>query len=77
MSISFGLVVTVFAELYGGLTPAEADSMWIMKRALLQPAIYTPGNDTTGTFGESTSFPNITVQRGWWFSAHEQWKVVW
>ena len=67
-----GELMSVFAELYGGLTTDEANTMWINKRPLLQPAVYTPGNDTaTG----STSFPNITVERGWWYSAHEKWKV--
>jgi hypothetical protein len=40
------------------------EKMWVYKRELLQAVKYhTPSGP-------------ITVQRGWWFSSHEQWKYL-
>ena len=43
----------------------ERDLMWIEKRAMLQAVNYT-----------TEAGRNITVQRGFWFSAHENWKLA-
>jgi hypothetical protein len=52
-----GELIAVFGELYGGLTPAEADAMWTMKRGKLQATTYVPP--------AGTGFGNITVQKGY------------
>ena len=73
-----GELLSVFAELYGGLTPAQADAMWVMKRAKLQSTEYAPPATfrPLGRDGKPQGpLPNITVERGWWFSSHEKWKV--
>lgn len=55
-------------ELYG-YTMEERNRIWIYKRARLVRAEYN-------TSIESTNFTpkQVTVQRGFWFSSHEQWK---
>jgi len=45
--------------------PAERDLLWVVKRPMLQ-AVQWP---------VSPGGPTLTVQRGYWFSAHEQWKT--
>lgn len=50
------------------LDAATKDLMWIQKRAKLQAASLPQSAATTS--GPKT----ILTQRGWWFSAHEQWK---
>lgn len=44
----------------------ERELMWTVKAAKLQPANYS-----VASLGK-----NITVQKGWWFSAHETWKYL-
>eukprot|EP00042_Codosiga_hollandica_P019315 m.59418 g.59418 ORF g.59418 m.59418 type:complete len:517 (-) comp49239_c0_seq4:61-1611(-) len=44
--------------------PEERELMWIGKRSMLQAVNYT-----------THSGENITVQRGFWFSSHENWKL--
>ena len=46
-------------------SPQERELMWIGKRAMLQAVNYTTADGA-----------NITVQRGFWFSAHENWKLA-
>ncbi|EGG13816.1 hypothetical protein DFA_11577 [Cavenderia fasciculata] len=60
-----GELLTVFMDLYSQWDSiSERDQLWINKRNLLQNATFsTPSGD-------------ITVQRGWWFSSHEQWKYL-
>lgn len=62
--------------------PAERELLWIVKRPMLQAVNYTgptPAADhalrsaTEGGAATSLS-PTITVARGFWFSAHENWK---
>ncbi|EGC39213.1 hypothetical protein DICPUDRAFT_75224 [Dictyostelium purpureum] len=42
----------------------QREQMWINKRGLLKSIEF------------STPKGNITVQKGWWFSSHEQWKYL-
>lgn len=48
------------------LTPTDKSALWTTKRPLLQSVDY----NTRGGVGP------ITVQRGYWFSSHEQWKLL-
>lgn len=62
-----GETLTVLLDLFGSWSSeAERDQLWVVKRPLLQAVNYT----VPGAPGP------ITVQRGWWFSAHEQWKTM-
>lgn len=57
-----GELFTVFCDLFCGWnSTAERDQIWVNKRAKLQPVTY---------------HMVITTQKGWWFSAHEQWKIL-
>lgn len=49
---------------FGYNSSVEPDKIWVQKRALLQSTVY------------QSKQGNITVQRGWWFSSHEQWKYL-
>ena len=53
-----------FLGLYGNISQAEDDKIWQKKMAKIQVAEYR------------TPFGNITTQKGWWFSAHEIWKLI-
>lgn len=57
-----GELFAVFLDLYSNISNRE--DIWVAKRAKLQSVTY-----------DSVSGP-ITVQRGWWFSSHEQWKYL-
>lgn len=50
------------------LSGTELRQLWLNKRIKLQRATYKPTGATTGSA--------VAVQRGWWFSAHEQWKYL-
>lgn len=50
---------------FGGLSPSEKEAIWTAKRPKLESVEYQMGD--TGP---------ITVQKGFWFSSHEQWKVL-
>jgi hypothetical protein len=52
-------------------TGASPDSVWIWKRGKLSAVNYTVPAASAPT-GVDTQ---ITVERGWWFSGHEKWKV--
>ncbi|KAM9972183.1 hypothetical protein ACTFIW_003540 [Dictyostelium discoideum] len=61
-----GELLVVFMDLFCQWPSEEArDQIWINKRALLQSVEFNTHSNT-----------NITVQRGWWFSSHEQWKYL-
>ncbi|KAH3766789.1 GPI anchored protein [Pelomyxa schiedti] len=45
--------------------PSEKEDMWVLKRKKLQKVEFSTPSDGT-----------ISVTRGWWFSAHEQWKYL-
>ncbi|KYQ92213.1 hypothetical protein DLAC_07059 [Tieghemostelium lacteum] len=58
-----GELLTVFMDLFCEWnSTAERDQLWINKRAMLQNVQF------------ETPLGNLTVQKGWWFSSHEQWK---
>jgi len=60
-----GELLTVFMDLFCQWPSEQAlDQVWINKRNLLQSATF------------STPKGDITVQKGWWFSSHEQWKYL-
>ena len=61
-----GELFTVYAYLYANWTGwDDRQWLWLRKRAKLQAAtLAVPG------------YGNITTQRGFWFSAHEQWKYL-
>lgn len=65
-----GELFTDFVYLFcDDLNATEKELVWINKREMLQsvdlPVMTASGNKV-----------NITVQRGFWFSAHEQWKYL-
>ncbi|KXT07217.1 hypothetical protein AC578_2453 [Pseudocercospora eumusae] len=47
------------------LSSSDRDALWLKKRAKLQATTYQDAN-----------IGPITVQKGYWFSSHEQWKVL-
>jgi hypothetical protein len=60
-----GELFAVFMDLYSQWpNQTDRDSVWVAKRAKLQSVTYTSGSGP------------ITVQRGFWFSSHEQWKYL-
>lgn len=60
-----GEMMAVFMYLYSSsLTASDRQQMWINKRPKLKAVTYD------STFGP------ITVQEGFWFSSHEQWKYL-
>ncbi len=66
-----GELFTDFVYLFcGDLNETEKELIWINKRGMLQRVnlpVQLPFTNTS---------VNITVQRGFWFSAHEQWKYL-
>jgi len=60
-----GELFAFFLDLYASWPdPNEKEKIWVYKRTKLQAVNYT------------TPDGPITVQRGWWFSSHEQWKYL-
>jgi hypothetical protein len=58
----FTWIITLLAK--DKFTQKEIDYIWADKRRMLQPAsLYVRGPCV-----------NITVEKGYWFSSHEQWK---
>jgi len=62
-----GEMMTVFMDFYCDWSGREMErpQLWVVKRPMLQVAEYAI--DATRS---------ITVQKGYWFSAHEQWKYL-
>jgi len=62
-----GEMMTVFMDFYCDWSGREAErqQLWVVKRPMLQVAEYA-----------IDSTRSITVQKGYWFSAHEQWKYL-
>eukprot|EP01012_Entosiphon_sulcatum_P042783 TRINITY_DN5687_c0_g1_i1.p1 TRINITY_DN5687_c0_g1~~TRINITY_DN5687_c0_g1_i1.p1 ORF type:complete len:527 (-),score=79.40 TRINITY_DN5687_c0_g1_i1:42-1601(-) len=61
-----GELFTVFIDLFGQWAgDDERNQLWVAKRAKFQKAEYQLPDGSS-----------ITVQRGWWFSSHEQWKLL-
>lgn len=69
-----GETMTQLLYLYAIWTDDEAgrELLWIKKRALFERVDYV----IPSPFSDGKSNKNITVQRGWWFSTHEQWKTL-
>lgn len=68
-----GELFTVMAYLFSNdLNATEKELLWIQKRPLLQAANLSANICRNSTCRKA----NITTQRGWWFSAHEQWKYL-
>lgn len=69
-----GELFTVMAYLFSeDLNETEKEQLWINKRAMLQVS-ELPVRACDGP--SNCSNTNITVQKGFWFSAHEQWKYL-
>ncbi len=60
-----GELFTWWLYFYGGLSDADKDLLWEVKRPQLVSAEYQIGK-----------IGPITVQKGFWFSSHEQWKLL-
>ncbi|KAK4561672.1 hypothetical protein LTR86_004351 [Recurvomyces mirabilis] len=58
---------------FGGLGEGEREAIWVAKRGQLVSVEYQYQSNNSQTGSGSTP---ITVQKGFWFSAHEQWKVL-
>jgi hypothetical protein len=82
-----GELVTWWLYFYGNLSATEMDELWAVKRPQLRSVEYTGSNvntssaqsiavNYTGLPVVSDTIGPITVQEGFWFSAHEQWKVL-
>lgn len=50
---------------FGNLSRTEQEAIWVVKRPQLVRVDYN-----------STRYPPITVQKGFWFSSHENWKFM-
>ena len=61
-----GEAFTVLLDLFAPLSPSERAQLWASKRPQLQPVAYA----------SAAAGGRITAQRGWWFSAHENWKAA-
>jgi len=62
-----GELMAFFMDLFGEWeNPIDRELIWVNKRKKLQPVDYWV----------QQMHANITVQRGFWFSAHEQWKYM-
>ena len=60
-----GELFTWWLYFFGGLSDADREALWFAKRTQLVSVDY----DLNG-------IGPITVQKGFWFSSHEQWKVL-
>lgn len=60
-----GELFTWWLYFFGGLSQQQKDQLWQVKRAKLVSVEYNQGG-----------VGPITVQQGFWFSSHEQWKAL-
>ena len=60
-----GELFTWWLYFFGGLSAADKRALWIKKRPKLRSVEY-----------HKRGIGPITVQQGFWFSSHEQWKVL-
>ncbi|KAI2760410.1 CAZyme family GH162 [Penicillium roqueforti] len=60
-----GEIFTFWLQFFGGLSKADKQALWEIKRPQLVSVDYKMGG-----------FGPITVQKGFWFSSHETWKVM-
>lgn len=66
-----GETMTMLLYLFDdSLSDAQRQELWNVKRAKLQPAFFDAGD------GSSSGSKVLTVQKGFWFSTHEQWKTL-
>lgn len=67
-----------FMDLYGhwGEMINQRNDIWILKRLKLKSVEYHLPEDIIPHLSPSSNVTSITVQEGWWFSAHEQWKYL-
>lgn len=59
-----GETMTQLLYLFADFSADEAEQLWSKKRGLFQKVDYTAAGRA------------VTVQKGWWFSSHEQWKTL-
>lgn len=59
-----GELFTWWLYFFGGLSTSQKQGLWVAKRPKLQSVEYHPNRRA------------VTVQEGFWFSSHEQWKVL-
>ena len=59
-----GELFVVYLTLFGGLPEADQDLLWQNKIPKIESVDY------------KTPLGNITVEKGWWYSAHEKWKFL-
>lgn len=60
-----GELLTWWLYFFGGLGREEKEALWVRKRAKLVSVEYN-----------INGVGPVTVQKGFWFSSHEQWKVL-
>lgn len=60
-----GELFTWWLYFFGDLSAADRQALWIAKRPQLKSVVY-----------HKNGVGPITVQQGFWFSSHEQWKVL-
>lgn len=60
-----GELMTWWLYFFGDLSVADKEALWTVKRTKLQSVEYS-----------LNGIGPITVQKGFWFSSHEQWKVL-
>ena len=82
-----GELFTWWLYFYGGLPQSDRGLLWTVKRPQLQAVNYTGSIvNTSESYSIATNYTGlpvvsrhigpITVQKGFWFSAHEQWKLL-
>jgi len=67
-----GELFTWALDLFGGLNATQRLALWRAKRPLLRAVTYRRPAGAPASAGEG----DVTVQRGFWFSAHEQMKLL-
>ncbi|CAE7713083.1 nhaD, partial [Symbiodinium sp. CCMP2456] len=66
-----GEMIVLFLDIFGNWTKypnngeEEKKLMWTIKAEHVEPVVYTAADDT-----------KMVLQKGYWFSAHEQWKTL-
>lgn len=73
-----GETLTVLLDLFGKWkNEEERNQLWVKKQNLFEAVNYTFSSSVSEA---KTAITNknkiITVQKGWWFSTHEQWKTL-
>mmetsp|Transcript_29635 Transcript_29635/g.45797 ORF Transcript_29635/g.45797 Transcript_29635/m.45797 type:complete len:515 (-) Transcript_29635:296-1840(-) len=71
-----GEMLVVFSDLYGEWEKEEErEVLWARKRKKLQKTEYIVPPSFPVNHNNNNNI-TITVQKGWWFSSHEQWKYL-